>query len=85
MVRQRAKAVKKVEDTTWIPKAVEIVRDMTAQGFAIDVHTFAEAAGLEGDTDLSEQRLRKLTQVGWVHMSAEHVAGRFVRFIWTLR
>jgi hypothetical protein len=85
MVRQRAKALKVPADSTaWIPSAIETCRDLDGLGVTIDVRNFASATDLKQDLVCSEQRLRKLSNLGWLRMSVERIDGKFVRYIWRL-
>lgn len=86
MVRQRAKAHKQVEDTSWIPVAMEQLRTyVAANGVEITARTFASVM-TQTSLEVAEQRLRKLTQLGWLYMTTKRDAeGKFVEFIWELR
>lgn len=87
MVRQRAKAIKKVEDTSWVPRAVEICRDLTSLGATLTVENYAAVSIIANkDLEVAEQRLRKLTQLGWLHMAAARDKdGKFLHYFWTVR
>lgn len=85
MARQRPKALKRASaDTTWIPKAIELVRELNGMGIEITISSYASATGYS--EDLAESRLRELTQRGWLHMSAPRDKdGNFLGFKWDLR
>jgi hypothetical protein len=86
MVRQRAKALQKTEDTSWVPKALEKLRDLSSLGGTITAHNFAAMHVDPISENESERRLRKLTNNGWLHMAAEKTPdGTFLRYVWTLR
>jgi hypothetical protein len=88
MARQRPKALpnKTDNDLGWVVKTVDQIKEISAAADdgKIDLANFSAATGLDRET--SEQRLRKMGQLGWVSMDAERaIDGTFVRFVWTLR
>jgi len=84
--KQRAKALKSEStDLSWIVKSVDTLRDIVGDGVTITKSSASAALGL-GESE-TEERLRKLTQLGWLHMSAVRSEDgvTFLHFKWELR
>lgn len=56
------------------------------EGTTTPIHVDSILALQMGDTrERRESRLRKLTELGFLQMSAKRVGGKFVRFEWSVR
>jgi hypothetical protein len=84
-MRQRNKAIKQVEDTSWVPSAMERLRDIAALGAKITIRAYV-ATSVIINAEEAEVRLRKLTALGWLHMTASRDSdGNFIEYVWELR
>lgn len=87
--RQRAKVLKpEATSTAWIAKWMEILQEL-AETSETQITIGAVSRALD-DNNISreaiEVNLRKLTQLGWLHMSASHKEGGTFRcYEWNLR
>lgn len=90
MYRQRKKPINQAskQDTSWIPRGVEACREI-AEFSIITTENFSEIFcpndGVRLSADSAEQHLRKLTNMGWLHMAAvRDEQNKFVRFEWEM-
>lgn len=92
MYRQRKKPLNQAskQDTSWIPRAVETIRDLASAGHDVITANLFRRVFLLNDGSImshatAEQHLRKLTQMGWLHMAARRDENNnFVQYEWEL-
>jgi len=91
MYRQRKKPLNQAskEDTSWIPRAIETIRDLISMDVTLTTRSFSSVFLLNDGSQMTEEHaerhLRKLTNMGWLHMSAKRdEENNFVQFEWEM-